>query len=568
MNEWSRRDWLKLAAYASTASMTVGCQNPWHSSTKSIDGGWVNDMSVAGHAWRDGRFSSLLSSMGQEVKRCSVAMVGSGIGGLATARTLSRLGIDDFRIFEMAPHVGGNSQGHQIGGQRCPLAAHYLPKPSAIAHEVQELLFDLGLLQMQSGRVVANERHLCHSPQERVYYTGRWHYGLTPQEGVSAQTLNEYRRFSAAVQEVKALGFSIPTHRSTWSPALAALDAVTMESWLKAHQFSDPWLYAVLDYACKDDYGAGISSVSAWAGLHYFASRHGFAVPGEGEEDDIFTWPQGNAWLAEQVASAFMDRCLVSSPVVQIEPGPHTVSLTVASVGEGGEPAFQRWQADHVVMCTPLFIARRLLGDVSPDLTKVWRTLGGHLQYAPWLVTQLQLKSPLPYTAHSALCWDNVRLKEGVQNAEQTVAGLTLPAGLGYVNASHQSLNPGTPATLLTHYWALGDGRSSVNGQRRQALLAESWQTWGQAVLSELQPMHPELPELVERMELHRMGHAMMMPTPGLRGSAALHALAQGGLHPRIHFAHADLSAYSIFEEAWTHGCHAGAEVAQRLKVG
>jgi hypothetical protein len=44
---------------------------------------------------------------------------------------------------------------------------------------------------------------------------------------------------------------------------------------------TDPHLRWYLDYCCRDDYGAGIATVSAWAGIHYFASRHGFhAAPG------------------------------------------------------------------------------------------------------------------------------------------------------------------------------------------------------------------------------------------------------------------------------------------------
>ena len=60
-----------------------------------------------------------------------------------------------------------------------------------------------------------------------------------------------------------------------------------------------------------------------------------------------------------------------------------------------------------------------------------------------------------------------------------------------------------------------------------------------------------------------RYGHAMSVPVPGLRSSAALRALA--GLQRRVHYAHSDLSAYSVFEEALFHGTRAGRAVAARL---
>ena len=54
----------------------------------------------------------------------------------------------------------------------------------------------------------------------------------------------------------------------------------------------------------------------------------------------------------------------------------------------------------------------------------------------------------------------------------------------------------------------------------------------------------------------------MSIPSPGLRSSAALQALAASS--GRVHFAHTDLSAYSIFEEALYLGTRAGRVAARR----
>jgi hypothetical protein len=48
----------------------------------------------------------------------------------------------------------------------------------------------------------------------------------------------------------------------------------------------------------------------------------------------------------------------------------------------------------------------------------------------------------------------------------------------------------------------------------------------------------------------------MCIPAPGVRSSAALAALALP--QRRVQFAHADLSSYSVFEEAFFHGTRAG----------
>ena len=55
----------------------------------------------------------------------------------------------------------------------------------------------------------------------------------------------------------------------------------------------------------------------------------------------------------------------------------------------------------------------------------------------------------------------------------------------------------------------------------------------------------------------------MAIPTPGQRSSAALAAIPESAA--RVSFAHADLAAYSVFEEAFTHGDAAGRRVARAL---
>ena len=67
------------------------------------------------------------------------------------------------------------------------------------------------------------------------------------------------------------------------------------------------------------------------------------------------------------------------------------------------------------------------------------------------------------------------------------------------------------------------------------------------------------LQELLTRVDIARFGHAMSMPVPGLRGSAELAALQRP--FGRVSLAHADLSAYSVFEEAFFHGHRVGGQL-------
>ena len=59
-------------------------------------------------------------------------------------------------------------------------------------------------------------------------------------------------------------------------------------------RFDSPSLRWYINYACRDDYGALAKDTSAWAGIHYFASR-------DPEEKGPLTWPEGNGWIAQHL---------------------------------------------------------------------------------------------------------------------------------------------------------------------------------------------------------------------------------------------------------------------------
>jgi len=512
--------------FAAASSALLGCTRE----PLELEGGWVGASHDRGHRLRE---EALLAPDVQ--RRASVVIVGAGIAGLSAARTLMRAGIDDFALLDLEDVPGGNSRGHAIGGIACPLGAHYLPVPGAHAHEVAEWLQEIGLAHHELGRTVYEERHLCHSPQERLFIDGHWQDGLLPAAAPGTPTHQQYRRFAVLVARAQRdLGFAMPSSRAAWTPQHDALDAQTFAHWLDGQGLDDAKLRWYLDYCCRDDYGAGAGQVSAWAGLHYFASRHGFHAPGDddAEREPVLTWAQGNAWLAQRLATPLRERWLGGRVALRIDEGRHEVSIDVWDVQA---QRVERWNAKQVVLALPLFIAARLLRSPPAALVEV----ASRQRHAPWLVANLRLDTPLTDRPGAPPSWDNV---------------LYASPGLGYVDATHQSLSPLRGATVLTAYRAL-------DVAQRRALLDESWSTWTQRVIDDLAHAHPDLPRKVKRAELMRYGHAMSIPVPGLRGSAALKAL--GEPQPgRVHFAHSDLAAYSVFEEAFTWGV----AVAARLK--
>ncbi len=493
-----------------------------------------------------------------------VLIVGAGVAGLAAARALMSAGIEDFQLVELEAEAGGNARGHVMDGIACPLGAHYLPVPGDDQAALREWLSQIGLMSHRHGRWHAEERHLCHAPQERLWFEGEWHEGLMPPLAGDAMRdqamLRQIQRLAVEVQAAsRAQGFVMPMTQGRWTAGHEALDAQTFATWLSTQGIDDAGLLGYLDYACRDDFGAGIGTVSAWAGLHYFASRHGFKTPqsaaGEtssaADDEGVFTWPEGNAWLTRRLAMPLGTRLRTRQLVTRIDATRHEVAVDVLDLNT---QVTIRLHARHVVMAVPLHVAARVLR-APTALASALKDLVKDIAHAPWLVANLKLSSPLNDRSGAPPSWDNVLFnRAGTSDA------------LGYVDASHQQLNPVRGATVLTAYWALGrDGAQAMRAQR-QALLEEDWSIWSQRVVTDLSRAHPDLPQRIQQVDLMRYGHAMVIPRPGTRTRLERAALHQPREGERIVFAHSDLAGYSVFEEAFALGHRAGEVVARRMR--
>ena len=90
------------------------------------------------------------------------------------------------------------------------------------------------------------------------------------------------------------------------------------------------------------------------------------------------------------------------------------------------------------------------------------------------------------------------------------------------------------------------------------------WAEWRDEVLTELESAHPQIRTLTTRLDVRLIGHAMARPTPGLVWGAARAKAAASRPLGRVHFAHSDLSALPLFEEAVYWGTRVASEVASK----
>lgn len=541
-----RRSFLFALPAGGAALTLTGC----HSVPPLPPGDLLGTSLDVGHRLRQAAFPAA-----SETRSVPVVIVGAGIAGLAAAWKLARSGFADFLLLELEAAAGGNSRAARNAVSAYPLGAHYLPLPTREAVAVRELLAELGVLQgdARALRPVYDERYLCATPQERLYRHGRWQEGLLPQGGVSAAERAEYARFAARMDDYRqrrdAAGrraFALPMALSSRRADLLALDRMSMRDWLLGQGFASPHLHWYVNHACRDDYGAGSDTVSAWAGVHYFACRDGEAANAANET--VLTAPEGNAWLADGMLASIRaragERLLANALVFRVEhvgktlPGKQLeVDLWLAD-----EQRTLRLRCEQLIWAAPLFLLP-LVCVGREALARAARTY----TYAPWLVANLTLSRMPGERAGVPLAWDNV-LYDG--------------AGLGYVVANHQQLRVAQRAAVFTYYRPLDDQAPAA---ARQLLLAASRDAWAEAILDELGQVYPDLREAVVRLDVFRHAHAMARPLPGLLGGEARRLFAADGANLR--FAHADVSGFSLFEEAQYRGVLAAERTLRRLAV-
>ncbi|GAA4033690.1 NAD(P)/FAD-dependent oxidoreductase [Sphingomonas rosea] len=481
-----------------------------------------------GHQLRDGRFPEPTGP----VEDVPLLIAGGGVAGLATAWRLADAGFRDFRLIELEDQAGGNARGGRNAVSAYPLGAHYLPIPNREARALQHMLRQFGMIVGdRDGAPVYDPYQLCADLEERLFWRGEWQEGLYPAIGLSAADRAEREAFGAAMANFgKAVGadgkpaFAVPSAYSSRDPSFRALDRMSFAAWLDAKGWHSPLLRAYVRYCCRDDYGTEPDQVSAWAGIHYFAARRGWAANGDGDRE--LTWPEGNQRLVRLMAERVAPHLATGQSVFRAKVEGAKVLIDVFDHRAG---LSRRIRAGTAVLAMPHFVAAR----VAPE-----RVARGGESYAPWVVANVTVSRP-PGGKGAPLAWDNVS---------------TASESLGYVVATHQSSSAAAGPTVLTWYLPLS---TMAPRDARRLLLERTLGSWQALVRDDLLQLHPELAGAIQRIDVWRWGHAMIRPVPGFMAGAP--ARMDEAVRPPLMLAHSDVGGLSLFEEAH----HAGVSAAE-----
>lgn len=529
-----RRQFLIAAGVLGVAALTWTMMKKFGNKSLSIvKGKMINSGADKGHLLRTNMDKPIDETLDVET-----LIIGGGISALSAARYFSNNGHNDYTLIEMSDEVGGNSIGGKNAVSSYPWAAHYLPLPNANHPELLRFLEESKVIVgYENNLPIYNDYHLCFDPEEQIFMHGTWHKGLIPESILKPNEKLEVKAFMDAMNTFKmAIGadgreaFCIPLAHSSKDKLYTDLDDITMKQWMDQQGWKSDYIRWYVNYCCLDDFGVPSDKASAWAGIHYFASRKGKAA--NAEYHQMLTWPEGNHFLVKQLKASckgnFRNNAMAYS-VKQTVDGYETMVLDTLS------DKVTLYRSKKVLMATPQFIAARILKNELKMKDEFYKGFN----YYPWLVANLTVNTQ---ALSDTLSWDNVFY--GSQS-------------LGYVNARHQETTNKYSETVLTYYLPLkGDSDKSARSKAYELNHA----TCVEMVLAELEKAHKDIRANLKEIDVKIWGHGMIAPVPGFITSQPSIELEK--LTPEsIQFAHTDLSGISIFEE----GFYRGVIAAQRL---
>ena len=535
----SRRAFLASLGVAGASLTAAGAFYKYRTlAPRAIPGSLIGASAALGHRLRENPPPPPENSEAVET-----VIVGGGIAGLSAAWWLERNGHKNFRLLELEHEIGGNSRSGRNAVSAYPWAAHYVPLPTEESTYVRELFEELGVITgYEKDLPVYNEYYLCADPHERLFIQGQWQDGLVPQVGITESDKRQYKEFFGRMQEFKnAKGrdlrsaFAIPVDASSRDPKFRRLDTISMDAFLQENGWHSTPLRWYVNYCCRDDYGRGSAHISAWAGVHYFASRAGAAA--NADSQTVLTWPEGNGWIVGKLREKFEKKIQGNRLVFSIN---EKNGLSHVDSFDPTTNRSSRFIAKNVIFAAPRFVAARVI----PGLRD--QAYLKELEYSPWMVANVSLKA-IPAGRGAPLSWDNVSY---------------YGSSLGYVVATHQNLGLHPYRTVLTVFFPLDD---TDPGSSRKAALAKKHAEWAELVAANLEKMHPGLRSEITNIDVMVWGHGMISPAPGFLWGKSREAMRKN--HGAIRFAHSDMSGVSIFEEAQFRGVEAAKDVLRGRRL-
>ncbi|PCJ63405.1 MAG: hypothetical protein COA79_00940 [Planctomycetota bacterium] len=401
-----RRYFIKLSsAITTSALLSCGSNSKKAKPKKEITNIEIANMPDYPHIIFNGKDAKSVETI-----NTNILIVGAGIAGLSAAVKLK-----DKKpiLLELGDMVGGSAIAQKINGHYYSQGAHYeLDFPDNYGKETLTFLSEQNLIHKEPG-------NKSWSFVDKQFYIKD---KLENQSDIYGERMKELPILSAKFKElILSYNHRLPMPTTIIDSKLHDLNKISFEKLLDnlnikiSKTFKD-----IISYQMIDDYGAGISDVSALAGLHYYACR-----PYYTDEVNVFSPPEGNFYFANKLLNSLDKNSVhLNSLVTKINKVADTFEVKVFNIKKN---LWIKYKTNKIIYAGQKH-ALKYIHPPSYDLFK-------NNQYAPWMAINFHLSKNIkePF-------WQNDYIGE-----EKDF--------LGFVNSQTQYSN--SKDTILTAYICL-----------------------------------------------------------------------------------------------------------------
>jgi monoamine oxidase len=251
-------------------------------------------------------------------RKADVIVVGAGLAGLTTARTLVKQG-KSVIVMEAAGRVGGRTLSDDIGGGKVADMGGTFIGPTQ--DHIAALVKDLGIATFPTYNTGDNV--FIRSDGRRELFSSN-----TPVFGTAPADPEIAADIVAAVAQLDNMASELDVKQPWAHPNAPLWDSQTLDSWIRANSTGNQEFLDLVSAACEPIFGAEAREISLLYTLFYIASsgneqnpgtfERNFNTQGGGQETRI----DGGAQLISiKMAQQLGKRVMLSTPVRRIDQG-------------------------------------------------------------------------------------------------------------------------------------------------------------------------------------------------------------------------------------------------------
>lgn len=404
-------------------------------------------------------------------------IVGGGIAGMSAANNLRD---KDFLLYELSNLLGGSSSAGSHGNTPLCHGAHYdLSYPSNYGKDALKMLEELGIVQYDpfsnSWKFIDKQYLIPKNKESRTFAHGTFRKDVLPDDSERATFL----------ELMKAYVGKMPMPTPLIDEDIRTLNDISFLDWLQQKTSVSDQFVEGLDYHMKDDYGAGTETVSALAGIHYFACRPYFTKAVE-----LFSPPEGNFYFINKMYDKLpKDRVVLSHLVKLIKEKKEGFEVDVVDADK---------RELTQVSCKKIIYAghKYPIKYIFPKDYMLFQKT----EYAPWVVVNFvvnTLKQSIHLPVGQGAFWQNEIISED-------------KSLLGFVDSKAQ-YSAEEHLRVFTVYFCF-----KPEERLMMSLIEERKQTFIDQTLRHLEKYFGRsIKKQIEKIYIKQMGHAMPIPKPG-----------------------------------------------------